>query len=312
MIFAIIDLGTNTFNLLIGERLPDCTFKKIFNTKVAVKLGEGAINAGYIAEVPFQRGINALKQYQQYLLDYNVKHTYAFATSAIRSASNGNEFVDQAKKNAGISITVIDGDEEADLIYHGNRMAVNMTDSVSLIMDIGGGSTEFVLANHNTIFWKQSFLLGAARLLEKFKLTDPVTNKEIKTFNDYLKQELAPLLEAIKSFKPNELIGSSGAFDSVVDVIAGEFNTEEELNDIKTEYSVNLNHYLFISKKLKKSTLKERYGIKGLIDMRVDMIVISILLIDFILEEVNLSAMRVSTFSLKEGVISQKLGLSIS
>ncbi len=312
MIFAIIDLGTNTFNLLIGERLPDCTFKKIFNTKVAVKLGEGAINAGYIAEVPFQRGINALKQYQQYLLDYNVKHTYAFATSAIRSASNGNEFVDQAKKNAGISITVIDGDEEADLIYHGNRMAVNMTDSVSLIMDIGGGSTEFVLANHNTIFWKQSFLLGAARLLEKFKLTDPITNKEIKTFNDYLKQELAPLLEAIKSFKPNELIGSSGAFDSVVDVIAGEFNTEEELNDIKTEYSVNLNHYLFISKKLKKSTLKERYGIKGLIDMRVDMIVISILLIDFILEEVNLSAMRVSTFSLKEGVISQKLGLSIS
>lgn len=312
MIFAIIDLGTNTFNLLIGERLPDCTFKKIFNTKVAVKLGEGAINAGYIAEVPFQRGINALKHYQQYLLDYNVKHTYAFATSAIRSASNGNEFVDQAKKNAGISITVIDGDEEADLIYHGNRMAVNMTDSVSLIMDIGGGSTEFVLANHNTIFWKQSFLLGAARLLEKFKLTDPITNKEIKTFNDYLKQELAPLLEAIKSFKPNELIGSSGAFDSVVDVIAGEFNTEEELNDIKTEYSVNLNHYLFISKKLKKSTLKERYGIKGLIDMRVDMIVISILLIDFILEEVNLSAMRVSTFSLKEGVISQKLGLSIS
>ena len=312
MIFAIIDLGTNTFNLLIGERLPDCTFKKIFNTKVAVKLGEGAINAGYIAEVPFQRGINALKQYQQYLLDYNVKHTYAFATSAIRSASNGNEFVDQAKKNAGISITVIDGDEEADLIYHGNRMAVNMTDSVSLIMDIGGGSTEFVLANHNTIFWKQSFLLGAARLLEKFKLTDPVTNQEIKTFNDYLKQELAPLLEAIKSFKPNELIGSSGAFDSVVDVIAGEFNTEEELNDIKTEYSVNLNHYSFISKKLKRSTLKERYGIKGLIDMRVDMIVISILLIDFILEEVNLSKMRVSTFSLKEGVISQKLGLSIS
>ena len=67
MIFAIIDLGTNTFNLLIAERLPNCTFKKIFNTKVAVKLGEGAINAGYIADAPFQRGINALKQYQQYL-----------------------------------------------------------------------------------------------------------------------------------------------------------------------------------------------------------------------------------------------------
>jgi exopolyphosphatase/guanosine-5'-triphosphate,3'-diphosphate pyrophosphatase len=311
MVFAVIDLGTNTFNLLIAERLPNFTFKKIFNTKIAVKLGEGTINSGYIADAPFQRGINALKQYQQYLLDHNVEHTYAFATSAIRSASNGNEFVIQAKKVAGISITVIDGNEEADLIYHGNKMAVNMTNDISLIMDIGGGSTEFILANHDTIFWKQSFLLGAARLLEKFKLSDPINDQETLLFNQYLKQELEPLFEAIKLHKPYELIGSSGAFDSVVDVIAGKFNVGG-LNDIQTEYHIMIAHYEFISKMIKQSTLKERYHITGLIDMRVDMIVISILLIDFILNEFNLSALRVSTFSLKEGVISQKLGLTLS
>ncbi len=311
MVFAVIDLGTNTFNLLIAERLPNFTFKKIFNTKIAVKLGEGTINSGYIADAPFQRGINALKQYQQYLLDHNVEHTYAFATSAIRSASNGNEFVIQAKKVAGISITVIDGNEEADLIYHGNKMAVNMTNDISLIMDIGGGSTEFILANHDTIFWKQSFLLGAARLLEKFKLSDPINDQETLLFNQYLKQELEPLFEAIKLHKPYELIGSSGAFDSVVDVIAGKFNVGG-LNDIQTEYHIKIAHYEFISKMIKQSTLKERYHITGLIDMRVDMIVISILLIDFILNEFNLSALRVSTFSLKEGVISQKLGLTLS
>ncbi|MBI3521438.1 MAG: phosphatase, partial [Bacteroidetes bacterium] len=305
------DLGTNTFNLLIAERLPNATFKKIFNTKIAVKLGEGAINCGYIADVPFQRGINALKQFQQYLLDHDVKHVYSFATSAIRSASNGCEFVHQAKKVAGISITVIDGNEEADLIYHGNKMAVSLNDSVSLIMDIGGGSTEFILANHNTIFWKQSFLLGAARLFERFRFSDPVTEEEMAHFFNYLKQELSPLLEAVKVYKPTELIGSSGAFDSVVDIIAGEFNTPE-VNEDDTEYVINLSHYAFISNKLKKSTIKERYHIKGLIDMRVDMIVISILLIDFILKELNLDAMRVSTFSLKEGVINQKLGLSLS
>lgn len=311
MVFAIIDLGTNTFNLLIAERLPNSTFKKIFNTKIAVKLGEGTINSGYIADAPFQRGINALKQFQQYLLDHNVEHTHAFATSAIRSASNGNDFVVQAKKVAGMSITVIDGNEEADLIYHGNKMAVNMSDSISLIMDIGGGSTEFILANHNTIFWKQSFLLGAARLLEKFKLSDPITKTETIEFYEYLKQELNPLLEAVKMHQPIELIGSSGAFDSVVDIIDGEFNTGE-LNDFKTEYSVNLEHYYFISQKIKASTIKERYHIKGLIDMRVDMIVISFLLIDFILKELNINTIRVSTFSLKEGVISKKLGLSLS
>ncbi len=311
MIFAVIDLGTNTFNLLIAERLPNYTFKKLFNTKIAVKLGEGTINSGFIADVPFQRGINALKQYQQYLLDYNVEHTYAFATSAIRSASNGKEFVERAKIVAGVSITVIDGNEEADLIYYGNRMAINMTDSVSLIMDIGGGSTEFILANKDTIFWKQSYLLGAARLLEKFQLSDPVTNQEINLFNSYLKQELQSLIDAVKQYQLTELIGSSGAFDSVVDVIAGKFNTSG-LNDVQTEYKIDLHQYFEISNMIKQSTLKERYHITGLIDMRVDMIVISVLLIDFVLNELKLNQMRVSTFSLKEGVISKKLGLSLS
>lgn len=311
MIFAIIDLGTNTFNLLIAKRLSNNTFQKIFNTKIAVKLGQGTINSGYIADVPFQRGINALKQYQQYLLDYNVEHTFTFATSAIRSASNGIEFVTQAKKITGITITVIDGNEEADLIYYGNRMAVQMNDEISLIMDIGGGSTEFILANQHTVFWKQSYLLGAARLLEKFNLSDPITPAEIIKFNSYLKEQLQSLLEAAQLFKPKELIGSSGAFDSVVDVIAGKFNSVG-LNDAQTEYSIDMEKYYFISEMIKESTLKERYHINGLIDMRVDMIVISILLIDFVLTELNLIQMRVSTFSLKEGVISKKLGLTIS
>ena len=312
MIFAIIDLGTNTFNLLIAERQVNNTFKKIFSTKIAVKLGEGAINNGYIAEVPFNRGIEALKQYQFYLQQHQVEHTYAFATSAIRTAKNGVEFVNQAKKIADISITIIDGNEEADLIYYGNRMAIKMSNSISLIMDIGGGSTEFILADQNSIFWKQSFLLGAARLLEKFKFGDPVTSSEISTFNYYLRDELEPLFIAINKFKPIELIGSSGAFDSVIDMIAQEFNTGDEINDSKTEFDVNINHYLSISKKIKASTINERRQMKGLIEMRVDMIVISFLLIDFILKELNLSSIRVSTFSLKEGVISQKLGLSMS
>jgi exopolyphosphatase/guanosine-5'-triphosphate,3'-diphosphate pyrophosphatase len=240
-----------------------------------------------------------------------VEETFAFATSAIRSASNGPEFVKQAKKEAGISVITIDGNEEADLIYHGNRMAVKMNDDVSLIMDIGGGSTEFILANQSTVFWKQSFLLGAARLLDKFKLSDPLTPEEASRFNQYLREELSPLFEAVKSYKSVELIGSSGAFDSVIDVIAGEFQTAE-LNEHQTEYSVNLEHYFYISDKIKRTTLKDRYYIKGLIDMRVDMIVISVLLIDFILIELGLNKMRVSTFSLKEGVISQRLGLALS
>jgi exopolyphosphatase/guanosine-5'-triphosphate,3'-diphosphate pyrophosphatase len=310
MVFAVIDLGTNTFNLLIGETLPDNTFKKIFNTKIAVKLGEGTINSGYIADAPFQRGINALKQYQQYILDYNVEQEFAFATSAVRSASNGSEFVKQAWEKAKISVMVIDGDEEAELVYYGNRMAVAMTDNISLIMDIGGGSTEFILADQSTIFWKKSFQLGAARLLDKFKPCDPITEEEIGEFKAYLKQELQPLREAVKQYQPVELIGSSGAFDSVVDLIGGEFN-RTLINDVETEYHISLGEYDLISKKIIGSTLQERYQMPYLINMRADMMVISIMLIDYVLKEINLNVFKTSTFSLKEGVISKKLGLTL-
>lgn len=311
MIFAIIDLGTNTFNLLIAERLSNNKFKKKFNTKIAVKLGEKSINSGFIDDVPFQRGLKALEKYQQYLLKYNVVKVYAFGTSAIRSASNGREFVEQAQKIVGIPINVIDGDEEADLIYYGNRMAVQMSDEISLIMDIGGGSTEFILANNDTILWKQSFLLGAARLLSKFNPSDPIKESEIAAFNTYLREQLTPLVVAAKLYKPIELIGSSGAFDSVVDMIAGKFNTPEMTEEIN-EYLINLDYYRFISDKVKASTIEERYHMKGLISMRVDMMVISVLLIDFVLSELNLQKMRVSSFSLKEGVIYKKMGLSLT
>lgn len=308
MRFAVIDLGTNTFNLLIVESNSDNSFVKIFDTKVAVKLGEGAINAGYIADVPFQRGINALKQFQQYLLDYGVEQTYAFATSAIRTASNGVEFVAHAKKVAGMTISMIDGNEEADLIYYGTKMAVALSEKTSLIMDIGGGSNEFILANNRTLFWKQSYLLGAARLLDKFKPSNPITEREITYFNFYVKKELSSLFDAVKEFAPTELIGSSGAFDSVVDIIASEFGTVAT-NDTQTEYTIDIEHYKHISKKIISSTIQERQHIKGLIEMRIDMIVISFLLIDFMINEFNIKAIRVSSFSLKEGVISKKLGL---
>ncbi len=309
MNFAVIDLGTNTFNLLISEKLLDNTFVKIFNTKIPVKLGEGTINNGYIDKAPFERGIDALLKYKKYIDKYNVTQVYAFGTSALRSASNGCDFIKEAKEKCGIIVQIIDGEEEADLIYYGNRMAVKMTDDISLIMDIGGGSTEFILANKHKIFWKQSFLLGAARLLCKFKPSNPITVSEIKTFNHYLHQELRPLFDAIKKYQPSELIGSSGAFDSVVEMIAEEFCIPPTMK-LFPEHNIDLTQYQKIYDTLIFSTLEQRLKIKGLVTMRADMMVISMLLIDYVLKEFKLQKIRVSDYSLKEGVISKKLGLT--
>ncbi|MBN8697262.1 MAG: phosphatase [Bacteroidetes bacterium] len=302
MRIAIIDLGTNTFNILIVEVDGNRDTKQLFQTKIPVKLGEGGINKGFIAPIPFQRGIDALVQYKLIIEEYSVDKTFAFATSAIRSANNGIDFVNIAKEKTGIEVQVISGDKEAELIYYGVRSAVKMSNDTSLIIDIGGGSTEFIIANKDQIFWKQSFLLGAARLLEIFNPSDPITDKEIETIKNYLRQELQSLLDAVKKYPITELIGSSGSFDSLAEMIAHRFYTPEILKNI-TEYEFKLDDCSAIYDIIIKSTKAERTAMKGLVLMRVDMMVISSILVHFVLSELETKKMRLSTYSLKEGVL---------
>jgi exopolyphosphatase/guanosine-5'-triphosphate,3'-diphosphate pyrophosphatase len=302
MKIAVIDLGTNTFNLLIVEKDSSGSYRKIASNRIPVKLGEGTINSGFISQAPFERGIQALKEYSGIIKEQNIEKVVALATSAIRTAKNGLDFVSKARTEAGIEVEVIDGNREAELIYYGNRKAVNMSGDLSLIMDIGGGSTEFIIANKDRIIWKQSFLLGAARLLEMIYPSDPITSEEINKLNSYFESELMPLHDACSLYKPTELIGSSGAFDSIVDMMAGEYGTEA-LTENKTEYKIDLGKYFPLSEKIIRLTYAERSKVKGLIEMRVDMIVISCLFVDYILKRFHLKQLRVSTYSLKEGVI---------
>ncbi len=302
MKIAVIDLGTNTFNLLIVEVKTDNTYSTVFQTKISVKLAEGGINKGFIADVPFQRGIAALKSHYTTSQKYQADKIYAFATSAIRGASNCSDFVMKAKAETGIDIKVISGDREAELICYGVRSAVEMSEDTSLIIDIGGGSTEFIIANKNKIFWKQSFLLGAARLLELFPPSDPITDSEISVFTVHLKNELQPLFEAVKKFPIIELVGSSGSFDSLAEMIAHRFYSPSILEG-KTEYTFNLEDCETIYSDILKSTNAARLQIKGLVAMRVDMIVVSSIIVHFVIRSLAIQKMRLSTYSLKEGVI---------
>ena len=294
---AIIDLGTNTFNLLIVEGNTT-----LFKTKIAVKLGQGGITKGYIAEAPFQRGFEALKKHLQTIEKYQADRTLAFATSAIRSTRNGVDFVVKVKTELGLHIEVIDGNKEAELIYLGVQQALDLGDSNKLIMDIGGGSTEFVICNKKEIFWKQSFQLGAARLLESFEPQDPVTSTEVKSIEVYLENMLKPLWEALKKFPCDTLVGSSGSFDTLSEVIAHKFYDISILKE-KTTYDFKLSDYFWFHDYFLKSNLEKRLKTPGMIRMRADMIVISSIFINYLLKRQKILSMKLSTYALKEGIL---------
>ena len=295
---AIIDLGTNTFGLLIVD-IKGSQYKTIHQSREVVKLGQENIIDNILSPDAFKRGVTALCNLSKIIQEYKAGTTKAFATSAIREASNAKDFIAEVKKQANIEIEIISGDKEAELIYYGNKMAVNISEEPCLIMDIGGGSNEFIIANSTTVFWKQSFKLGVARLLSMFKPENPISEKTKQSIIDYLKTELQPLLIELKKHPVITLIGSSGAFESVLHMIG-----KEDIIENKTSYDIDLEDYQAISKKTIHSTAEERLLMPGLIPMRRDMIVLSYILIDFILNNTQIKKMTLSTYSLKEGAIT--------
>jgi exopolyphosphatase / guanosine-5'-triphosphate,3'-diphosphate pyrophosphatase len=301
MRLAVIDCGTNTFNLLVVE-LEGSHYSKVFHSRIPVKLGEGSVNEGFISDRPFRRGVEAIDSFSNRIAELGVNKVIALATSAIRDGENGMAFVRNVRDRYGIEIEVIDGDREAELIYLGIREAVKLQETVSLIMDIGGGSTEFLLADKDKITWKHSFNVGAARLLERFSPSNPITTDEVARLQDYLREQLQPLFEAAAQHRPGELVGSSGAFESFVEIMHGAFGSEG-LTSRQTEYDLPLESYFKIAERVISSTVEERRRIRGLVPMRVDMIVICCLMVNFILKELGLTRMRISTYSLKEGAM---------
>lgn len=277
-------------------------FVVIDKEKIPVKLGEGGINNQLISHTPFQRGLKAMKTHKAKIDRFEVDHVLAFATSAIRSSKNGQEFVDKVLDETGIQIQIISGDREAELIYYGVNQALDLGSKKSLIMDIGGGSTEFIIADRSTMYWRHSFDLGAARLLEEINPSEPITKQEIKRLKIYLEEQLALLWAACQIHDVETLVGSSGSFDSLAEIIYYKFHTVENPL-VKTEYHFDIDHFDAIYKLLVNSTFEKRFKLKGLAAMRVEMIVVAVIMIKFVFKNLKMKSMRLSTFSLKEGML---------
>ena len=167
--FAVLDLGTNTFNILIVN-IEKNVKTILHHDRVPVKIGKGGIQNNQIIEEACQRAKEALKQFRKLIDQYNVKieDITAIATSAFRNAINGQALADEIKQETEIEIRIIQGEVEAELIYYGVKGAMKIGEETALIMDIGGGSVEFILCNENHIFWKKSYEIGAQRLLDLF------------------------------------------------------------------------------------------------------------------------------------------------
>jgi exopolyphosphatase/guanosine-5'-triphosphate,3'-diphosphate pyrophosphatase len=298
---AIIDMGTNTFHLLIAEAGEE-GYNITWRERLAVKIGMGGINQGIITPEGLQRALVAMQSFKNTIEREHVKNVYAFGTSALRNAKNNQEVANEIKAITGIEINIISGDQEAEFIYQGVKAALGLERDQSLIIDIGGGSVEFIIANNDHIFWKESFEIGAQRLLERFQKHDPIIPEEINALDKYFEEVLAPLFDAIKTHHPTVMVGSSGTFDTLSDIFCIQHDIHKTSEEIETPLTID--GFYEIYHELLVKDREQRMQIPGMLEMRVDMIVVACCLIKFLLEKHRFERIRVSTYSLKEGVLT--------
>lgn len=313
--YAVLDLGTNIFHLLIVEIEENKTdFKVLYKEKIAVKIGKGGISQGFINTEAQKRIIQAFTRFSSTIQTYHVAlhKVFATATSAFRNATNGQSIAQEIFHRFGISINIIKGIEEANYIYEGVRHAIPLKDKLALIMDIGGGSVELILGTHQKVFWKQSFEIGGQRLLDQFMRTDPISQLDLHRLEIYLETALLELTKTLFNYTPQVLVGSAGAFETLVAM--AQHLKEEEIS-LVDEHGELINKTVRIEKedfyklyqKIVLANFEERKALPGMLELRADMIVVAVALIKFIIEKTNIQHFFASAYSLKEGVLFSKI-----
>ncbi|MEN7547452.1 Ppx/GppA phosphatase family protein [Rapidithrix thailandica] len=309
MRIAVLDLGTNTFHLIIAERTQG-EIRILQRESEFVWLGKGGIDKGIITPEAETRALQTLTRYKEIINLHRVDKIEGTATSAIRNARNGEEILRRIKEETGLKIRSIDGDEEAKLIYYGIDFSVPLDRHPALIMDIGGGSVEFILGNEEGILWKQSFEIGAQRLLSKFGNEDPMAPEDLDGLHEYVRQSLQPLLEQIKIVKPRRLIGSAGTFDTLkkihVQAICGLPSVEDE----ELAYDIPVQDYQKIHQMFLTLPRQDRLQIPGMIVQRADVIVVASALLDFVLKQTGFQQFTIASGSLREGLVYKHLVLT--
>lgn len=307
-ILAAIDIGTNSFHLIVAEILSDGNFNLIDREKEVIRLNEGSkFDIKHIGPEATERAITALRRFNGIAESHGAKMR-AVATSAVREALNKNDFITKVFEETGVDIEVIDGLEEARLIYLGTLKAVPVFTKKVLCIDIGGGSTEFLIGYRGNVLYSHSLKLGAVRLTQKFFPDYKITKERIIECKKWVAGVISPVIEQIKKIGFEECIGTSGTIMTSGLMILSKQRMQLPKSNILNNQVISYNElddiYRYV---LEHETVEDRKKIKGLDPKRADIIQAGIIIFRTILKNLIVNEFIISGYSLREGIIIDTL-----
>ncbi len=303
---AAIDVGTNSIHLVVAEGNADTgRFKVLDREKAMVRLGEGSTDMKHLSEDAMDRALLALRRFRM-IADSRRATIRAVATSAVREALNQDEFLRRVKSETGITIEIASGFEEARLIHFGVLQALPIFNKKHLMVDIGGGSTEFLVGQQRKILYSNSLKVGAVRVTQRCFDGPKITHKSIEECSKYVRGMLNPICRSVRKHRCEIAVGTSGTIMNIAKIIKLQRGEDED---------ESLNNFTFtrnelfgvIEQILEAGRPEDRARIEGMDPSRTDIIVAGAIILDQVFWELGLKAMTVSEFALREGIILDTL-----
>ena len=301
---ASIDIGTNTVRLLILETKPDGNLRKVSQVRAITRLGKGMDTEKKLLGDRMDETISVLTNFRDECRKFEPLTIRAVATSAVREASNQKDFISRAKKEADLEIKVISWEEEADLTVQGVLWKLPNIGKDILVFDIGGGSTEFILARDRKIVSAVGTQLGTVRLTEKFISNHPIDVNEYKALETHLRRELKLVKEKLSGFPPEVLVGTAGTVTTLA-AIDGSVDPydPEKIHGV----SLTFKRVEELLEDLKNKSLAERMAMKEMEKGREDLIIVGGALVLETMKIFECNLLTVSEYGLREGTVLDAL-----
>lgn len=301
---AAIDIGTNSFHAIIVDIYSDGSFRTLDKLKEMVQLAKGGMGKR-LSDGAFKRGLTALKNIKRLADSYECEEILAYATSAIREAENGGEFIQRSIDDIGVKMNAIPGRVEAELIGLAVRHGVKLTEKPVLVADIGGGSVEFILGSEKEFFFTASKKIGVSRMTEIFKPKDPITKEDIKTLEDHYEEKLQDVAQAFALNRTDTIVGSSGTMENIAQMIANRKDKSIDMTINEMEFSAE-DFKKFYDWFIKLSK-KERRDVSGLDTKRVGFINTGVVLLNYMIRKFGIKTVKISSQALREGIVIRYL-----
>jgi exopolyphosphatase/guanosine-5'-triphosphate,3'-diphosphate pyrophosphatase len=300
MRIAAIDCGTNSIHMIVVRIRPDLSFEVIDREKEMVRLGSGGLDGKALTRQAMSAALQAFSRFRRLAESHQVDEILAAATSAVREAENGGEFLAAVERQTGIKPQVIPGTEEARLIHLAAVYGVDVAGASAVVVDIGGGSVEITHGAGTSLRVAKSFKLGVIRLTERYVHTDPLSGRDERKLTRHIEDELSRYLRDIRSAGFDRVIGTSGTILSLGTVASVDRRrTTDEVRNLR----VPAKQIRRLRKQVTNLSISERMKLPGLDPRRADLIVAGAVLLDTVLQRLDASDITLCDLALREGLV---------